>query len=65
MGINYHEREAKRIQNELDELSPEFANLGIVRAILRRRITQEQFRAGQSNCKRMNNGNKFRHWMDK
>lgn len=39
---NYHQQEAKRIQKELDNLGPEFAEDGIVRTVLRSRIEQEK-----------------------
>jgi hypothetical protein len=38
----YHQTEADRIQRELDELGPEFAEDGIVRMVLRNRIAQER-----------------------
>lgn len=47
MKTNYHERESKRIQSELNKLGPEFSDKGIVRTILQRRIAQEQYRAKQ------------------
>lgn len=42
---NYHYCEARRIQNELDNLGPGFSKDGPVRTGLRHRITQEYNRA--------------------
>ena len=41
----YHLREAKRIQNEMNNLGEEFAPNGIVRTILKVRVEQEKQRA--------------------
>lgn len=38
----YHRAEAKRITGELESLGPEFADDGIVKTILRKRIAQEE-----------------------
>lgn len=43
----YHAAEAKRIQGELDSLGDQFADDGIVKWVLRRRIEQEKKRAGE------------------
>ena len=42
--MNEHYKEADRIQNEIDNLGPEFAQDGIVRTILNRRVNQEKTR---------------------
>jgi len=42
---SYHQKEADRIQKELDNLGPEFAEDGIVKIVLRDRIVQEKERA--------------------
>jgi len=41
----YHAAEAARIAGELDNLGPGYADDGIVRTILRRRVEQERRRA--------------------
>jgi len=46
--LNYHAQEAIRIQAELDDLGAEFAEDGLVRIVLRRRIAQEQRKAAQA-----------------
>lgn len=40
--VAYHLSESKRIQGELDRLGPEFTEDGIVKTILRDRVTQEK-----------------------
>lgn len=42
---NYHQKEVEHIQNELNNLGPEFAEDGIVKTVLRDRIVQEEERA--------------------
>lgn len=42
--LNYHEKEAVRIQNELNNLGDAFTEDGIVRYVLRNRIEQERRR---------------------
>ena len=39
---NHHQQEADRIQEELDKLGTEFAEDGIIKTVLRERITQEK-----------------------
>jgi len=41
---NYHQQEAERVQKELDSLSSEFAEDGIVKTVLRDRIAWEKER---------------------
>jgi len=42
-----HTTEAERIQNELDTLPPGYATDGVVRTVLRERVTQELDRAAR------------------
>ena len=42
---NYHQQEAIRIQKELDDLGPGFAEDSIIRTVLRNRIKQEKQKA--------------------
>ena len=56
---DYHRWEAKRIQNELNNLGSEFAKDGIVRTVLRNRIEQEKRRStGAEDEKRCNCNNR-------
>lgn len=54
--MNEHEKEARRIIDELDSLGADYADDGIVKTVLRQRIAQEwqetieQARASRKEC---------------